>query len=205
MRPVTPRILLLGDSPGDADAVVAAFARAGHAASRVRVATRREMRRTDERRELLLAKVSRALEVSGLAARFLEIEITETAVMADAAQAGATLRELNKLGVRIALDDLGTGYSSLSLFSSLPIHTVKIIRSFVGGMLRHDRDMTIVTSVIALGHRLGRNVVADGVETREQLAVLREHGCDEMQGYLFARPHSAPECGPLLRRHRLLD
>ncbi len=72
-------------------------------------------------------------------------------------------------------------------------------------MLRHDRDMTIVTSVIALGHRLGRNVVADGVETREQLAVLREHGCDEMQGYLFARPHSAPECGPLLRRHRLLD
>jgi EAL domain-containing protein (putative c-di-GMP-specific phosphodiesterase class I) len=153
----------------------------------------------------LLAKVSRALTASALDAGFLEIEITETAVMADAAQAGATLRELKKLGARIALDDFGTGYSSLSLLSSLPIHTVKIDRSFVAGMLRHDRDMTIVTSVVALGHRLGLNVVAEGVETREQFAVLREHGCDEMQGYLFARPHSALDCAPLLRRRTLLE
>jgi len=153
----------------------------------------------------LLAKVSRALTASALDAGFLEIEITETAVMADAAQAGATLRELKRLGVRIALDDFGTGYSSLSLLSSLPIHTVKIDRSFVAGMLHHDRDMTIVTSIITLGHRLGLNVVAEGVETREQFATLCEHGCDEMQGYLFARSHSAQECGPLLRRRTLLD
>jgi EAL domain-containing protein (putative c-di-GMP-specific phosphodiesterase class I) len=71
-------------------------------------------------------------------------------------------------------------------------------------MLCQDRDMTIVTSVIALGHKLGLNVVAEGVETREQLTVLREHGCDEMQGYLFARPQSAQECERLLRRRTLL-
>jgi diguanylate cyclase (GGDEF)-like protein/PAS domain S-box-containing protein len=153
----------------------------------------------------LLAKVSRALHDSGLAACYLEIEITETAVMADAAQAGATVRELKKLGARVALDDFGTGYSSLSLLSSLAIDTVKVDRSFVAGMLRHGRDMTIVTSVVALGHRLGLNVVAEGVETREQFAVLREHGCDEMQGYLFARPHAAKECEALLRRRTLLD
>ena len=153
----------------------------------------------------LLSKITRALKVSGLEARYLEVEITETAVMADAEQARATVGQITGLGVGVALDDFGTGYSSLSLLSSLPVGTVKIDRSFVAGMLEHDRDMTIVTSVIALGRRLGLNVVAEGVETREQFDALRRNGCDEMQGYLFGRPVAAAECEALLRRPGLLD
>jgi EAL domain-containing protein (putative c-di-GMP-specific phosphodiesterase class I) len=153
----------------------------------------------------LLSKITRALEVSGLEARYLDVEITETAVMADAEQARATVGQITRLGVGVALDDFGTGYSSLSLLSSLPVGTVKIDRSFVAGMLEHDRDMMIVTSVIALGRRLGLNVVAEGVETREQFDALRRNGCDEMQGYLFGRPAAAAECEALLRCHSLLD
>ena len=148
--------------------------------------------------------IARIVEASGLEAQYLEVEITETAVMNNADLARSNVRKLKRLGVRLALDDFGTGYSSLSLLSSLPIHTVKIDRSFVAGMLEHHRDMTIVTSVIALGHRLGLNVVAEGVETRDQFEVLRGNGCDEMQGYLFGRPLPAGDCETLLRRHRLL-
>ena len=148
--------------------------------------------------------IARIVEVSGLEAKYLEIEVTETAVMNNADLARSNVRKLKRLGVRLALDDFGTGYSSLSLLSSLPIHTVKIDRSFVAGMLEHHRDMTIVTAVIALGHRLGLNVVAEGVETREQFEALRANGCDEMQGYLFGRPLPAAECKALLRRGNLL-
>ena len=148
--------------------------------------------------------IARIVEASGLEAEYLEIEITETAVMNNADLARSNVGQLKRLGVRLALDDFGTGYSSLSLLSSLPIHTVKIDRSFVAGMLEHHRDMTIVTSVIALGHRLGLNVVAEGVETPDQFEVLRGNGCDEMQGYLFGRPLPAEDCEALLRRHRLL-
>jgi EAL domain-containing protein (putative c-di-GMP-specific phosphodiesterase class I) len=151
----------------------------------------------------LLANISRALEVSGLEARYLEIEITETAVMADAELARVAVDNIKGLGVRVALDDFGTGYSSLSLLSSLSVATVKIDRSFVAGMLDHDRDMTIVIAVIALGRRLGLNVVAEGVETREQFDALRRNGCEEMQGYLFGRPLAAPDCEVLLRRREL--
>ena len=148
--------------------------------------------------------IARIIEVSGLEAKYVEIEVTETAVMDNADLARSNVRKLKRLGVRLALDDFGTGYSSLSLLSSLPIHTVKIDRSFVAGMLEHHRDMTIVTSVIALGHRLGLNVVAEGVETREQFEALRSNGCDEMQGYFFGRPLPAAECKALLRRGNLL-
>ena len=151
----------------------------------------------------LLANISRALEVSGLEARYLEIEITETAVMADAELARVAVDNIKGLGVRVALDDFGTGYSSLSLLSSLSVATVKIDRTFVAGMLDHDRDMTIVIAVIALGRRLGLNVVAEGVETREQFDALRRNGCEEMQGYLFGRPLAAPDCEVLLRRREL--
>jgi diguanylate cyclase (GGDEF)-like protein len=124
-------------------------------------------------------------------ARFLELEITEGALMVDPEKALVVARELAALGVRLAIDDFGTGYSSLSYLKRLPLAALKIDRSFVLEMLDSEHDRIIVRSTIGLAHSLGLSVVAEGIETQPAFHALRDMGCDEGQGYCIARPESA--------------
>ena len=128
----------------------------------------------------------------------LELEVTETAVMADPERARALMELLAELGVVLAIDDFGTGYSSLVSLRTLPVHDLKIDRMFVTEMLSNPNDAFIVRSVIALAHDVGLRVVAEGVESAETLDALRELGCDVAQGYHLGRPMSGPELGRLL-------
>ena len=129
----------------------------------------------------------------------LEVEITESQVMADVEGAIVTLTALRDMGVSIAIDDFGTGYSSLSYLARLPVNAVKIDQSFVAGMLSSTETMSIVSSVISLAHALKLKVIAEGVETVEQRGVLGALGCDEIQGYLVGRPVDADAVAVLLR------
>jgi len=140
------------------------------------------------RQENFVQIVADVLAETGLEARYLEIELTESAVMHDAEQFIAMLGELNDLGVQISLDDFGTGYSSLSYLKRLPVDRLKVDRSFVQDIATDVDDATIVRTIIALGHNLGLKVVAEGVETEQQLEFLRSNHCDELQGYYFATP-----------------
>jgi EAL domain-containing protein (putative c-di-GMP-specific phosphodiesterase class I) len=114
------------------------------------------------------------------------LEITETVMMADPDTATSRLRELKKLGVRIAMDDFGTGYSSLSYLSRLPVDILKMDRSFLAE--GNDPDSGLAAAIIAIGDRLGLEVVAEGIEHTEQISALRKLGCELGQGFLFARP-----------------
>ena len=140
------------------------------------------------------------LEEHGLLPRDLELELTETFLMRDSNSTAAVLQSLSDLGVRIALDDFGTGYSSLSHLKRFPIDTLKIDQSFVRNLAADADDASIVSAVIGMGKGLQIRIVAEGVETREQLAFLRRQGCPEGQGYYFSRPASAREFSQLLRR-----
>ncbi len=140
------------------------------------------------RQENFVQTVADVLCETGLESRYLEIELTESAVMHDAEQFIAMLDELNELGVQISLDDFGTGYSSLSYLKRLPVDRLKVDRSFVQDIATDADDATIVRTIIALGHNLGLKVVAEGVETEQQLDFLRSNHCDELQGYYFAKP-----------------
>ena len=135
---------------------------------------------------------------SGARLDLLDFEITETALMTDPMKAREVLAKIADLGPRVFIDDFGTGYSSLSYLATLPIHALKIDRSFVVNMLQQPRYLSIVASTISLAHSLGVKVVAEGVETVEQANVLRDRGCDELQGYLFSKPLPAEG---LLRWH----
>jgi diguanylate cyclase (GGDEF)-like protein/PAS domain S-box-containing protein len=148
--------------------------------------------------ESLVDKVRATLRSTGFDPRALELEITETAAMRDARQTARVLGALRSMGVRVALDDFGTGYSSLSHLVRLPISTVKIDRSFVRDLLAVPEHAAVAASVIALGHRLGLTVVAEGVETIGERGVLRDEGCDAIQGYLYSRPLPAADCDELL-------
>ena len=136
----------------------------------------------------LVGEVARVLAETGLDPGCLVLEITESAVMEDAASTIATLRDLKDLGVRLAIDDFGTGYSSLAYLHRLPVDVLKIDRSFVDGLGREAEDTAIVRSVLGLAHSLGLQVVAEGVETAEQVEGLRALGCKIAQGYYFSRP-----------------
>ncbi len=142
--------------------------------------------------------VAETLRETGLEPRYLEIELTES-VMHDAPQLVAMLGELKRLGVQVAIDDFGTGYSSLSSLKRFPVDRLKVDRSFVEHIVIDPDDAAIVRTIIALGRNLGLKVVAEGVETAEQLQFLREHACDEVQGYYFSRPIAAEPFGTLLR------
>jgi len=133
-----------------------------------------------------------------LEARYLELELTES-VMHDAPQLVSMLGELKRIGVQIAIDDFGTGYSSLSSLKRFPVDRLKVDRSFVEHIARDPDDAAIVRTIIALGRNLGLKVVAEGVETAEQMQFLREHACDEVQGYYFSRPVPAERLEILLR------
>jgi diguanylate cyclase (GGDEF)-like protein/PAS domain S-box-containing protein len=136
----------------------------------------------------LVDEVKTALRKSGLAAERLILEITESAMMRDTDLMIARLRSLGETGVRIAIDDFGTGYSSLNYLRHLPVDVVKIDRAFIGGIVTDPAQRAVVATIIDLGHLLGLQQVAEGVETEEQRGVLRELGCDLGQGYLWARP-----------------
>jgi len=136
----------------------------------------------------LAQDVTEALRESGMEPELLELEITEGMIMNSIDQAAEVATVIKALGVRLAIDDFGTGYSSLSQLKRFPIDTLKIDRSFIRELPHNSEDMAITEAIISLGKALGVNVIAEGVETAEQEAFLRSHGCDEIQGFLYSRP-----------------
>jgi diguanylate cyclase (GGDEF)-like protein len=145
--------------------------------------------------ENLLRDIDEALGESGMPPGLLQLEITESMMMRNVGRAIELLDVIRGRGVRLAIDDFGTGYSSMSLMKKFPVDTIKIDRSFVQDLPHDLEDRAIAQAIISMGKALGLTVVAEGVETAAQVAFLREHACDEMQGYLFSRP-VAPECIP---------
>jgi EAL domain-containing protein (putative c-di-GMP-specific phosphodiesterase class I) len=146
----------------------------------------------------LVVHVEKALAASGLAPDSLHLEIPEGYAMQDLARTIETLRALRSVGVHLAIDGFGTGFSSLAHLRQLPVDTLKIDLSFVRGATTDADDASVVTAVIAVAHSLGLRVVAQGVETEAQVALLRSLGCDEVQGYLWSPPVPAAECERLL-------
>ncbi len=150
----------------------------------------------------LLPMIERILAETGVPATALELEITEGTLMAKSTEVIYTLNKLSLMGFKISIDDFGTGYSSLSYLKRFPIDTVKIDRSFVMDIAIDPSDAVIVKAIVAMAHSLGMGVVAEGVETQEQLTFLRAHGCERFQGYLFSRPVPASSVEPMLK-HRV--
>jgi diguanylate cyclase (GGDEF)-like protein/PAS domain S-box-containing protein len=146
----------------------------------------------------LVQAVMSALATSGLAAARLELEITESVLLQDSAATLAILHKLRSFGVQISMDDFGTGYSSLSYLRSFPFDKIKIDRSFVQELATRGDSMAIVRAVTGLGKSLGISIVAEGVETNEQLSLLRTEGCTEVQGFLFSRPRPARDVEAML-------
>jgi len=145
------------------------------------------------------------LQQTGLAAQYLEIELTESLVMTDVEHAIGILRDLKALGVQLSIDDFGTGYSSLSYLKRFPIDVLKIDQSFVRDITLNPDDAAIVASIISLAHSLRINVIAEGVETAAQLAYLRRNHCDEMQGYFFSRPVPADELELIYLQNKIIN
>jgi EAL domain-containing protein (putative c-di-GMP-specific phosphodiesterase class I) len=148
----------------------------------------------------LLAHIASILNESTLDPNYLAVEITESMIMRDTGKAREILKTLGELGVQVAIDDFGTGHSSLSALKVLPIQQLKIDRAFVKDLAAGSKDVAITRAIIAMAHGLGLSVVAEGVESEEQLAILREEGCDEVQGFLIGRPLSSSQFAELLDR-----
>lgn len=143
--------------------------------------------------------VKRVLQETGLPPELLELELTETALMEDQAVTASALQALADHGVGTAIDDFGTGYSSLAYLQAFALRRLKVDRSFVKGLEDNAHDRALTSTIIVLAHTLGLDVTAEGVETAAQVACLQALGCDELQGYYFARPMPAGECEALLR------
>jgi EAL domain-containing protein (putative c-di-GMP-specific phosphodiesterase class I) len=150
----------------------------------------------------LLERIKDGLEREKCSPACVEIEITETSMMRDPDGVGTVLRALRALGVRVAIDDFGTGYSSLSHLRRFPIDTLKIDKTFVSDILHDLQAAAIVSAVIAMARALHLEVIAEGVETEAQRALLHEQGCDAFQGYLFSPALSIAEFDAMLRRQR---
>jgi EAL domain-containing protein (putative c-di-GMP-specific phosphodiesterase class I) len=146
----------------------------------------------------VVAMVLTALEQSGLAPQYLELEITEGVLMSDP-RASDIVAELRSHGISIALDDFGTGYSSLSYLTRFPIDTLKIDRCFVHDISHESEQAAIVTALTSLSHRLNLKVIAEGIETESELQVISDLSCDEVQGYLVCKPLAGPEMESWLR------
>ncbi|MCP3388439.1 EAL domain-containing protein [Bradyrhizobium sp. CCGB12] len=151
----------------------------------------------------LIASVTEALAASGLDARRLELEITESVLLQNSEATLTTLHELRAMGVRISLDDFGTGYSSLSYLRSFPFDKIKIDRSFVSELATREDSMAIIRAVTGLGRSLGIVTTAEGVENDAQLELLRREGCTQAQGYLFSKPRPASDVAMMLEVPRL--
>lgn len=137
--------------------------------------------------------VDSILQATRLPPEYLELEVTETALMKDIDAALGLLRSLKELGVQLAIDDFGTGYASLGYLRQLPIDTLKIDTCFIRGIPRDSKNQVIVNRIIAMAHDLQLTVVAEGVETQEEMALLKEYGCDLIQGYWVGTPMAATE------------
>jgi len=147
-----------------------------------------------------IAKViANILHETGLEAKYLELEITETTVMDDVEHAISTLKDIQSMGVEIALDDFGTGYTSIGHLKQFPISTLKIDQSFIKNLPESNDDTAIVSAVVAMAHNLGLKVVAEGVETEAHLHYLADIRCDMIQGYYFSRPLPETEAVSLLK------
>jgi EAL domain-containing protein (putative c-di-GMP-specific phosphodiesterase class I) len=144
------------------------------------------------------------LKETGLDPSYLELEITESALMCNPEGAIETLGELKAIGIQISIDDFGTGYSSLSYLRQFPFDTLKLDRSFVSEVTKDEKDAAITTAILQMARSLNLKIVAEGVETASQLAFLRSHQCDEIQGYLFSPPLSAQNFEELLRSGKSL-
>lgn len=151
-------------------------------------------------REELATEVEMALFQAGLAARQLELEVTENALMGDIQHTVSLLKRIRAMGVALSIDDFGTGYSSLAYLKRLPLDVLKIDRSFIQDVPGNQKDCEIVQAIIIMAHTLHLKVVTEGVETVEQHAFLANHGCDYLQGYLLSRPVPLAELRPILER-----
>ena len=154
--------------------------------------------------EHLLQDIDEALAASGMSPVLLQLEVTESMVMRNVSRAIKVLDAIQSRGIRLAIDDFGTGYSSMSLMKQFPIDTIKIDRSFVRDLPKDSEDQAIAQAIISMGKALGMTVVAEGVETAEQEAFLRDHACDEMQGFLFSKPLPPQQMADLLRSAPLM-
>jgi EAL domain-containing protein (putative c-di-GMP-specific phosphodiesterase class I) len=150
----------------------------------------------------LLSIASDSLCARQVAEGLLEFELTESTLMANTDHSIQMLEQLQGLGIRISVDDFGTGYSSLAYLQRLPLDAVKIDRSFIGDITTNEDAASIALAIIGIAQRLNLKVVAEGVETREQLEFLRAHGCDEAQGFYLARPMTMDQLQILLREPR---
>ena len=148
----------------------------------------------------LLGRIATVLNTTSLDPSYLAVEITESMIMPDTEKAHAVLRGLGELGVKVAIDDFGTGYSSLSSLKDLPVHQLKIDQAFIKNLAEGSKDVAITRAIIAMAHGLGLTVIAEGVESEEQLSILREQGCDEAQGFLIGRPLPSDQFAALLER-----
>ena len=153
----------------------------------------------------LVDSIRRALDDVGLLARYLEVELTESAVMSDPEQSVAILEQLSAMGVLVSVDDFGTGYSSMSYLRRFPIDKLKIDRVFINEIASRPEDASIVRAIVSLAHSLNLKVVAEGVETPAQLDFLKTAGCDEYQGYHYSRPLPADQFQRLIRNARPQD
>jgi PAS domain S-box-containing protein/diguanylate cyclase (GGDEF)-like protein len=155
--------------------------------------------------ERIADTVGRILAETGLEPALLELELTESASMDDPQKTFDILRKLKDMGVRLAIDDFGTGYSNLNYLKRFPVDKIKLDQSFVRDLTTDPDDLSISRAVIAMAHGLRLEVIAEGVETEGQLALLAQNGCDEIQGYLFSRPVAPAECALMLRAEKSLS
>ena len=147
-----------------------------------------------------LEEVKSVLEISGIPAGQLEIEITESIMIDSAEKALKVIEALKDMGIKIAIDDFGTGYSSLSYLNNFPANLLKVDKSFVDRMNASDSSKQYVAAIISMGHVMNFDVIAEGVEEPDQLDTLRRIGCDYVQGFIWGKPMPPEQAGDLVRR-----
>jgi EAL domain-containing protein (putative c-di-GMP-specific phosphodiesterase class I) len=145
--------------------------------------------------------MQQALDKNDVPASMVCLEITESALMEDPVKAHKTVTLLHDMGLELSIDDYGTGYSSLAYVKNLPVNELKIDREFIKHMVSSDEDIAIVRSTIELGHNLGLKVVAEGIESEKELAMLKEFGCDEAQGFLISEALTASDLEAWLHKN----
>nr|WP_240364775.1 EAL domain-containing protein [Pseudomonas syringae] len=153
----------------------------------------------------LAETVKHIVEAYGINPALLEFELTESMLMIDPESAVEILRDIKSYGISLSVDDFGTGYSSLAYLKRFPLDALKIDRAFIKDITSNHEDAAITRAVIVLAHELGLNVIAEGVETVDQLELLVTYGCDQMQGYLFSKPVISEECAAMIKSSRSLD
>ncbi|MBH0164181.1 EAL domain-containing protein [Fictibacillus sp. 7GRE50] len=177
-----------------------AWQNAGYAPLRMAVnISSRQFQQSD-----LVERVSRILNETELAPQYLELELTES-IIQDSKYAVAKMQQLKEMGIHLSIDDFGTGYSSLSYLKTFPIHTLKIDQSFTRNIYADPKDASLVETIIAMAHNLDLRVIAEGVETEEQLQFLQQKQCNEAQGYYFSRPISAEELAVILQERSVSE